>query len=99
MESPYMNPDTNEELQEGAGADEGEEEQEDTSINEDLYNSIMQSISRVWPAFDQQDGQIGQDEFQGVMIKIANDQGLLDEEGQDLQQLQQNRMFFTVENL
>ena len=33
------------------------------------------------------------------MIRIATDQNLLDEDGQDEQQLQQNKMFFTKENL
>ena len=59
-----MNPDTNEELQDGdqdvqdAQGEYGDqdEEQDDTSINEDLYNSIMQSIGKVWPEFDQKDG-------------------------------------------
>lgn len=104
MESPYMNPDANEELHEGnpdgqGEFDDQEDEQDDTSINEDLYNSIMQSIGKVWPEFNQADGVIGEQEFPDVMIRIAADQNLLDEEAQDEQQLQQNKMFFTKENL
>lgn len=101
MESPYMNPDTNEELADGdqEGFDDPEDEQDDTSINEDLYNSIMQSIGKVWPEFNQADGVVGEQEFPDIMIRIARDQNLLDGGGQDEQQLQQNKMFFTKENL
>lgn len=84
-----MNPDANEELEarnpddqmEGEEDDqpefedqeEEEEDQDDTSINEDLYNSIMQSINKVWPDFNQADGVIGEQEFPDIMIKIATD--------------------------
>lgn len=76
-----------------------DDDQDDTSINEELYNSIMQSIAKVWPEFNQADGVISEQEFPEVMIRIATDQGLLDETTQEEQQLQQNQMFFTKENL
>lgn len=75
-----MNPDTNEELQERdqdeedqGEFDDQEEDADDTSINEDLYNSIMQSIGKVWPDFNQAEGVIGEQEFPDIMIKIATD--------------------------
>lgn len=47
----------------------------------------MQSINKVWPDFNQAEGVIGERDFPDIMIKIATDQNLLDEDGQDEQQL------------
>ena len=62
---------------------EDEEPEDDTSINEELYNSIMKSIGKVWPEFNQADGVIQEEDFPDIMMRIATDQGLLNEEIQD----------------
>lgn len=56
----------------------------------------MSSIEKVWTSFDQQNGQVGLKDFQKIMVKVANDQNLL--EGGDAQ-TKQNAMFFTGDNL
>ena len=39
----------------------------------------MTSIEATWPSFNQQDGLINDQDFPGIMIRIAEHQGLLDE--------------------
>ena len=77
---------------------EDNEDDEDPQINETLYTSIMESIVKLWPQFDQEHGKVGQQEFQDIMKKVAIDQQLLNAENGEHQD-DQNKLFFTNENL
>lgn len=58
-----------------------QQESEEESIDSKVYEEIMQSISKLWAEFDQDNGLIDEESFLEIMIAIANDQGLLSEEG------------------
>jgi len=56
----------------------------------------MASINEVWPTFALQDGLIDQEDFKDVMVEVAHHQGLYT--GSE-QEVKQNTIFFTQENL
>lgn len=56
----------------------------------------MDTVNKIWPEFDQNEGLIRLSGFQDIMVKFAKDQGLF--EG-DALQVKQNAMFFTPDNL
>lgn len=73
-----------------------EELSEDENLNEELYDSLMETIQRVWPSFELTEGLIDIDDFKEVMVDIAKDQQLF--EGSE-DEVKGNTIFFTPENL
>ena len=49
--------------QQDPGAEEDPDEPTEQEIDEDIYNRIMNSISLIWPEFDQNEGTINLEGF------------------------------------
>ena len=76
--------------------DEQPEDEESPELNEELYDSLMISISDTWGLFDIEVGRIGLEEFSQVMVNVAKHQGLY--EGPP-EKVEQATIFFTADNL